>query len=174
VQGPLPGARDARSSGDDTSDERWSDIEADTAAAVDHFSRAIQIYQGPGLHDDSMDGYTRRMGFMHAMLAGHTSLEKALLRVLQLQGGRGTQRAPMARRSDSARGSDHTDIRPAILPAKLVRAIDRTRKFRHVAVRAYVTVDPDDADPAVRAAEKVAVGFAAAIAAYRQAVDPPA
>ncbi len=155
------------------SDERWSDIEADTAAAVDHFSRAIQIYRGSGLHDDSMDGYTRRMGFMHAMLAGHTSLEKALLRVLQLQG----EEAPSGRQWHAdliQRAGRSTDSRPAILPAALVRAIDRTRKFRHVAVRAYDTFDPDDAEPAVRAAEKVAAGLAAAIAAYRQAVDPPA
>jgi hypothetical protein len=89
------------------SDERWSDIEADSAAAVDHFSRAIQIYQGPGLHDDSMDGYTRRMGFIHAMLAGHTLVGKGPVARSSASGGRGAQRAPMARRSDPARGSDH-------------------------------------------------------------------
>lgn len=30
----------------------------------------------------------------------------------------------------------------------------------------------DDADPAVRAADKLASGFAGAIGAYRQAIDP--
>ena len=154
------------------SDGRWSDIEADIPAAVDHFSRAIQIYRGPGLHDDSMDGYMRRMAFMHAMLAGHTSLESALLRILQIQGEEapsgGQWHADLIQRAGRATGN-----RPAILPAVLARATDRTRKFRHVAVRAYDTFDPDDAEPAVRAAEKVAAGLAAAIAAYRQAVDPP-
>ena len=62
--------------------------------------------------------------------------------------------------------------RPAILSADLVQAVDRTRKFRHVAAQACDRFDPDDADPAVRAAEKVAAGFAAAIAAYRGAIDP--
>ena len=101
------------------------------------------------------------------------SLERALLRVLQLQG----EEAPSGRQWHAdliQRAGRSTDSRPAILPAALVRAIDRTRKFRHVAVRAYDTLDPDDAEPAVRAAEKVAAGLAAAIAAYRQAVDPPA
>jgi hypothetical protein len=55
---------------------------------VDHFSRAILIYRESGLHDDTMDGYVRRMAFMHAMLACHTSREKALLRILEIQGKR--------------------------------------------------------------------------------------
>jgi hypothetical protein len=33
--------------------------------------------------------------------------------------------------------------------------------------------DPNDAEPAVRATEKVTTGLVAAIAAYRQAFDPP-
>ena len=153
------------------SDGRWSDIDADIAAAVEHFSRAVQIYRAAGLHDETMDGYMRRMAFMHAMLAGHTSLEKALLRILQIQ----REEAPSG-------GQWHADLiqragrtaegRPAILSAALVRAADRTRKFRHVAVRAYDSFDPDDAEPAVRAAEKVAAGLAADIAVYRSAIDP--
>jgi hypothetical protein len=94
------------------------------------------------------------------------------LRILQIQGEEapsgGQWHADLIQRAGRATGN-----RPAILPAVLARATDRTRKFRHVAVRAYDTFDPDDAEPAVRAAEKVAAGLAAAIAAYRQAVDPP-
>lgn len=153
------------------SDQRWADIEADAAAAVDHFSRAIQIYRGSGLHDDTMDGYVKRMAFMHAMLAGHSSLEKALLRILQIQG----EEAPTGSQWHAdliQRAGRSAESRPAILTPELVRAADRTRKFRHVAVRAYDSFDPDDAEPAVRAATKVAAGLAAAIAAYRQAIDP--
>ena len=153
------------------SDGRWSDIDADTAAAVDHFSGAIQICRATGLHDDTMDGYMRRMAFMHAMLAGHTSLEKALLRILQIQGEEapsGSQwLADLIQRAGRA-----TDSRPGILPAALVQAADRTRKFRHAVVRAYDTFDPDDAEPAVRAAEKVAAGLQPAMVASRQAIDP--
>lgn len=118
------------------SDDRWIDIAADTAAAVDHFSRAIQIDRQSDLQADNMDGYVRRMVFMHAMLAGHTSLEKALLRILQVQG----EDAPSGNQWHAdliQRAGRTTDRRPAILPTDLVRAADRTRKFRHVAVRAY-------------------------------------
>jgi len=153
------------------SDARWSDIEADTSAAVHHFSRAGRIYREADLHDDTMDGYTRRMAFMHAMHAGHTSMEKVLLRILEIQG----EEAPSGRQwiADLIhRAARDTTDRPAILSPDLEHAADRTRKFRHFAAHAYDTFDPDDADPAVRAAEKVAAGFASAIVAYRQVIDP--
>jgi hypothetical protein len=153
------------------SDARWFDIEADAAAAVNHFSRASQIYRQAGLRDDTMDGYTRRMAFMHAMHAGHTSMEKVLLRLLEIQGEEaptgGQWRADLIHRAARA-----TNDRPAMLPPDLEHATDRTRKFRHFAAHAYDTFDPDDADPAVRAAEEVAAGFVGAIAAYRQLIDP--
>ena len=108
---------------------------------------------------------------MHAMHAGHTSLEKVLLHILEIQG----KEAPTGRQWHAdliQRAGKATADRPAILPSELLRAVDRTRKFRHFAAHAYDTFDPDDADPAVRAAEKVANGFPGALAAYRQAIDP--
>jgi hypothetical protein len=153
------------------SDARWFDVEADTAAAANHFARAVQIYRDAGLRDDTMDGYTRRMAFMHAMHAGHTSVEKVLLRILEIQG----EEVPSGRQWHADlihRAARATNDRPAILPPDLELATDRTRKFRHFAAHAYDTFDPDDADPAVRAAEKVAAEFGAAIAAFRQAIDP--
>ena len=153
------------------SDARWQDVEADTAAAATHFARAVQIYRAGGLQDDSMEGYTRRMAFMHAMHAGHTSVEKVLLRILEMQG----EEAPTGRQWHPDllnRAGRAAADRPAILPPHLLHAADRTRKFRHFAAHAYDTFDTDDANPAVAAAEKAAAGFAAAIAAYRQAIDP--
>lgn len=153
------------------SDARWSEIDADVAAAVSHFAHAVRIYRQAGLHEDTDDGYLRRMGFMHAMLAGHTSVESALLRILEMQG----EEQPSGRQWHAdlvQRAGRTTNGRPAILPADLVQAIDRTRRFRHVAAHAYDTFDPDDAEPAVRAAEKVAADFSAVIAAYRGAIDP--
>ena len=102
------------------------------------------------------------------MLAGHTSLEKALLRILEIQ----REEAPVDRQWHAdliQRARRAADNRPVILPAILAHAADRTRKFRHVAVRAYDNFDPDDA---VRAAEKVAAGLVNAVAAYRRAIDP--
>ena len=107
------------------SDGRWSDVDTDIDAAVDHFSRAVQIYRQSDMHADLIQRAGRK-----------------------------------------------TANRPAILRTTLRHATDRTRKFRHVAVRAYDSFDPDDAEPAVRTAEKVAQGLAAAIADYRQAIDP--
>jgi hypothetical protein len=118
------------------SDSRWLEIEADIASAADHFGRAATIYQTDGLQADTMDGYILRMAFMHAMMAGHTSLETALVRTLELQGedpAQGRQwHADLRRRAGRA-----TERRPAILPPDLVRAADRTRRFRHIAVHAY-------------------------------------
>jgi hypothetical protein len=153
------------------SDERWQDVDADIVAAIHHFASAVRIYGEPGIHDDTDDGYMRRMAFMHAMFAAHTSAEKALLRILDIHG----EEAPSGRQWHAdlvQRAGRPSGDRPAVLPGALTHALDRTRKFRHVAAHAYDTFDPDDADPAVRAAEKVASGLAAAIAAYRQTLDP--
>jgi hypothetical protein len=153
------------------SDARWQDIESDVASSVDHFANAIRIYREPGLHADSQDGYMRRMAFMHAMYAGHTSMERALLRILEIQG----EEAPSGRQWHAdliARVGANVGGRPAVLSSALVKAADRTRKFHHVTAHTYDNFDPDDADPAVRAAEKLVAGLRAAFAAYRAAIDP--
>jgi hypothetical protein len=153
------------------SDARRSDTETDTIAAVIHFARAIQIYAEAGLRDDTMDGYMRRMAFMHAMHAGHTSLERVLLRIIEIQGEEAPS-GPQWHADLIHRAARGTGERPAILPQDLVTAADRTRRFWHFAAHAYDTFEPDDADHAVRAAEKIAAGFGATIAAYRRAIDP--
>jgi hypothetical protein len=94
-----------------------------------------------------------------------------LLRLLEIQG----EEPPSGRQWHAdliARAGRGTADRPPILPPHLIQAADRTRKFRHFVAHAYDTFDPDDADPAVRAAEKLAAGFASAITAYQQAIDP--
>jgi hypothetical protein len=153
------------------SDDRWQDIQADTEASRRHFSHAVRIYREPGLHEDSDRGYMQRMAFMHAMLTGHTSLERALLRILEVIG----EDAPSGQQwhADLIRRAGRAGTkRSAILPADIAAAADRTRRFRHVAAHAYDTFDPDDADPAVRSAERIAAGLMAAIDAFRLALDP--
>jgi hypothetical protein len=61
------------------SDERWIEIDRDTASAVTHFSRAGQIADDPAFEAEDMLGYRAQMAFMHAMQSGHTSLENALI-----------------------------------------------------------------------------------------------
>ena len=117
------------------SDDRWRDILSDTEASCRHFSQSVRIYHQPELLGDSDQGYIQRMAFMHAMLAGHTSLEKALVRILEMIGEdvpTGQQwHAGLIRRAGRAGPQ-----RPAILPADLIAAADRTRRVRHVAAHA--------------------------------------
>jgi hypothetical protein len=63
------------------SDARWSEIQEAVASAVRHFSGAVAIY--PKLAT-SEDRYFVEMAFLHAMLAGQTSMESALLRILDM------------------------------------------------------------------------------------------
>jgi hypothetical protein len=153
------------------SDDRWLDIETSVESATEHFSRAGEIYRRGGLHDTTLDGYVMRMAFMHAMQSGHTSLETVLIRILEFQG----EDAPTGHQWHAdliARASRATTDRPAILPPDLVKAADRTRRFRHITTHAYDRFDPDDADPAMRAAAILAEHLAPAIARFRAAIDP--
>jgi hypothetical protein len=59
--------------------------------------------------------------------------------------------------------------RPAILPPDLAKAADRTRRFRHVAVRTYDQFDPAEAGSAVAAAGILAAGLPSAIKQFRDA-----
>jgi len=104
------------------------------------------------------------------MQAGHTSLETALLRVLDM---RGEQRPTgdswhmdLIRRAASA-----TVARPAILTAETAKAADRTRRFRHVAVRTYDQFEPDDAAGAVRAAAHLAETLSDELARFKIITD---
>jgi hypothetical protein len=152
------------------SDERWIEIDRDTASAVWHFSRAGQIVDDPAFEAEDMPGYTAQMAFMHAMQSGHTSLENALTRILRLLG----EALPTGE-------SWHADLihrvaialpdRPAILSPELAEAADETRQFRNRAVRAYDNFKPSRAGPAIEAAARLAAGLNAGIAAFRQAID---
>ena len=153
------------------SDARWSEVEADVAMAVRHFTRAVEIYRTPAITADDGESYVWRMAFMHAMQAGHTSLENALLRILELH----HEEAPSGRQWHAdliARARRAFEGRPPILPAPLARAADRTRRFWHIAIHAYDTFDPDDAEPAVRAAGLLAGALAETVSEYRRKLDP--
>jgi len=110
------------------------------------------------------------MGCMHAIMAGHTSLENALLRILDLLGE--------ARPSGE---SWHADLierigqgiaaRPAILPPELIAAADETRRFRNRAVRSYDTFEPTRAGPAIDAADLLVTALSGAIAQFRGVID---
>jgi hypothetical protein len=105
------------------------------------------------------------------MQAGDRSLETALIRILALV--------------DEVRPTGefwHTDLirragspapgRPEIPSPALAQAADRTRRFRHVAVRTCDAFDTDEAVTAVTAAAVVARELPVALALFHQAIDP--
>jgi hypothetical protein len=153
------------------SDTRWFEIEADIAASVGHFSRAVMIFGTRSASEADLDGYMKRMAFMHAMQSGHTSFERALLRIIDML------------REDRPTGEQwHADLlrrmgatlphRPALLPARLIPAAHETRKFRHRVTHAYDDFEWPRADEAIRAAELLSRELPKAIAVFRKAVDP--
>jgi hypothetical protein len=111
------------------------------------------------------------MGCMHAIMAGHTSLENALLRILDLLGearpSGDSWHADLIGRSGQAIAA-----RPPILPPELAAAADETRKFRNRAVRSYDTFEPLRAGPSIDAADLLATALAGAIAQFRSVIDP--
>ena len=111
------------------------------------------------------------MAFMHAMQSGHTSLEPALLRILDLLG----EEAPSGRDWHAdliQRTSRPIPGRPAILPTSVAQAANETRRFRPVAMRTYGSFDPGLARPAVQAARLLADGLPSAVAMFRRCMDP--
>ncbi len=110
---------------------------------------------------------------MHAMQSGHTSLEAALSRILDLLG----EEMPSGRdwHADLIRRAARPMAdRPEILPPVVAEAASETRRFRHVAMRSYGTFDPALAQPAVAAARLLAAGLANAVILFRKRVDPDA
>ena len=153
------------------SDARWADIATDFDGAAGHFHNAVALYELGGFDAAGLESYRARMAFMHAMLAAHTSLESGLVRILELIGEEkpiGEQwHADLIRRASLVRPG----VRPAILDPELVTAANRTRRFRHVTMRAYDSFDPDEAKPAVEAARKLADGLSAALGRFREALE---
>lgn len=154
------------------SDARWSEIAADFDGAAGHFRNAVALYELGGFEAPGLDGYRARMAFMHSMQVAHTSLESGLIRILELIGeekpGGEQWHADLIRRA----GMERPGVRPAILGAGLAAAANRTRRFRHVAVRGYDSFEPEEAEGAVEAARKLAAGLSAVLEAFREALDP--
>jgi hypothetical protein len=96
------------------------------------------------------------MAFLHAMQSGRTSLESALLRILEMLGEERpageSWHADLIRRA----ALDLPGRRPPILGADAAAAADETRRFRSVAARNYDGFRPGEAGRAVTAAETLA------------------
>jgi len=153
------------------SDARWFEVDQDVAAAAGHLARSVELYDAGGFAGEDLNAYRARMAFMHAMQPGHTSLESALLRILDLL----AEEAPSGRDWHAdliQRASRPIPGRPAILPASVAQAANETRRFRRVAMRNLGGFNPGLARPAVQAARCLADELTAAVAVFRRSVDP--
>ena len=154
------------------SDARWIEVEDDVSAATHHFRMAVKLHEQGGFDESGVDGYRASMAFMHAMQSGHTSFEKAMLRILLLLGeerpsGDSWHKDLIRRVSRDLPG------RPAILEADTARAADESRSFRNMATRSYDRFAIDRAEPAVAAAHLLAEKLQQAVLEFRAKIDPP-
>jgi len=153
------------------SDARWLEVEKAVASAVANFDQAVDFAHHEAFRRGDLIGSALRMGFMHAVQAGHTSLENALLRILSL-----LEEEPPSGESWHAdlisRVRQPLGNRPAVLPPELAEWADETRRFRNRATRAYDNFDADRATETLAAAERLARSLPETIARFRQAIDP--
>lgn len=152
----------------------WNDIERDIALSRRHFGRAVELFRRGWNPEDEEGTYFASMAFMHAMLAGYTSFESAVKRLLSMldepmPSGPDWHSVLLNRIAEPSLASS----RPALLDSKdLLRTTDRLRAFRHVAAHNYENFDEERAEIAVRAAEVFLAEIDPALARFRAIIDP--
>lgn len=67
-------------------DARWFDVDSDVSDAIEHFSKACEIFKKSEFDSASLTGYMESMALMHSVQSGYTSLEGALLRIFDILG----------------------------------------------------------------------------------------
>jgi hypothetical protein len=155
------------------SDGRWFEVDRDIDAAVRHFRQAVALYGEGGFDASGLAGYRATMAIMHALQSVHTSLESALVRILEMLGeepplGENWHR-DLIKRVAAARPL----ARPAVLPERLAKAADETRRSRRRATHNYDDFEVDEAAPAIEAATLLANEIQAAIGRFKDIIDPP-
>lgn len=157
-------------------DARWTEVEDDLASACRHFGNAARLFDRGGFDDDDLAGYMADMALQHAMQSAHTSLEGALLRILEILG----EERPIGEKWHAdlvkrvARPLDIAGlVRPAVLTAEVARDVDETRRFRHRAAHNYDDFRPEQAAPAIEAARRLAVSLQPCVARFKAGIDPP-
>ena len=170
-KGGVPGAYRAGCAGAGVSDARWFEIESAVAASVKHFAGAASIFRRLSAAQAPDEQYMVEMAFMHAMQAGQTSMETALLRILDLC----DEETPTGARWNAdliARVGRAVGNRPVILDDLARRAASMTRRFRSMTAHAYDAFDQAQAADAVQSATLVVSLLPAAVAGFRKAFDP--
>lgn len=152
-------------------DDRWLEVEDDFVNAAGHFKNAVALFRRGGFDGPGIEGYAAGMAFMHAMQAGHTSLENGLKRILTILNE--DHPAGESWHSDLIRrASRDTAKRPAILDAETSSFADETRRFRNIAARSYDSFKPQNADAAVAAAEGLSQRILPELLKFQDLIDP--
>jgi hypothetical protein len=155
------------------SDGRWFEVDSDIGAAVHHFGQAVALQEAGGFDSPGLDGYRASMALMHALQSAHTSLESALVRILEMLGEErpigDTWHADLIKRAAAALPGR----RPAILSARLASAADETGRFRHRATHAYEGFQVREAEHTIEAARLLANELDEAILTFKTIIDPP-
>lgn len=152
-------------------DARWIDVRQDCETAARLFRSGARVFHGGGL--TGPDGLDRVMTLLHYMQSGHTALESALVRVLEIfdeapPTGSDWHARLITRCATAIPGS-----RGAILPSDLAADAQDTRAFRHLAMHVYdLTFEPDKAARAIEAGMRLAEAFPARVEAFAREVDP--
>lgn len=157
-------------------DARWVEVEDDVVSACRHFRNAARLYDEGGFEDKGLNGYKSAMALQHAMQSGHTSLEGALKRILEildeeLPSGANSHADLIKRVTRPIEVEGHE--RPAILSGGVARDVDESRRFRHRATHDYDSFEAERAEPAIEAARRLAESLGPAVEAFKTVIDPP-
>lgn len=156
------------------SDGRWFEVNQDIAVAIRHFKQSVALHEAGGFDAPGLDGYRASMALMHALQSAHTSLESALVRILEMLGEEKpagvTWHADLIKRV----AATMPGRRPAILSARLANAADETRKFRHRATHTYEAFQVQEAERTIEAAGLIVNELETAILTFKNIIDPPA
>ena len=156
------------------SDGRWFEVNSDIEAATRHFQQSVALYREGGFDASGLSGYRAGMALMHALQSAHTSLESALVRILEMIGEErpigDNWHADLIKRVAAVRPGR----RPAILTARLAEAADETRRFRHRAAHNYEGFQVEEVVSTIDAATVLANELEAEILRFKGIIDPPA
>ena len=155
-------------------DARWTDVMTAAASCARHLRRASTWFETGRFHvDGSDDDGHDAMAVMHAAQSGYTSLETAILRVMQIldeepPSGPDWHAQLIARASYPLHGR-----RGAIISPEMERSARKLRGFRHWAMHGYdIPFHAEDAADAIQAGRSLAGLVEPTFESFARAIDP--
>lgn len=156
------------------SDARWTDVQDQIDRGLNHFRRALRLHSTSAFDPETDDGQDDSMALMHYMQSGHTAVENALVRVLNILGEEKPDgddwHEALIRRLSNAMTGEHE--RPALLDESLAKDLRETKNFRHRATRSYDDFDIRYAGPSMAATERLLQRLPELVGEMKAMVDP--